>query len=149
MRLATLEAIAREVASDSTCTRRQVGAVIVSADNRLIATGRNGAPAGYPEHGKCNHWCPQTMLEGDGKTCFALHAELNALLFTSRWEREGGMIVTTSAPCLKCSAAIANSGLYRCHSLGRGGVEKDQRDGLDLMSKCGITVTRSVLNARR
>jgi len=40
--------IAYAVASRSTCGRRQVGAVAVSPDNRILGTGYNGALPGSP-----------------------------------------------------------------------------------------------------
>ena len=47
--------MAHLVAKRSTCLRRQVGAVLVK-DNRVLATGYNGAPKGLPhcvDLGKC------------------------------------------------------------------------------------------------
>ncbi|MDD2498748.1 MAG: deaminase, partial [Desulfitobacteriaceae bacterium] len=40
--------IAHLVATRSTCLRRQVGAVAVSKDNRILGTGYNGALLGAP-----------------------------------------------------------------------------------------------------
>ncbi len=40
--------MARVAASRSTCLRRQVGAVAVSPDNRILGTGYNGALPGTP-----------------------------------------------------------------------------------------------------
>lgn len=41
-------ALAEVAASRADCTRRRVGCVIASADNRVISTGYNGAPSGQP-----------------------------------------------------------------------------------------------------
>lgn len=40
--------IAEAVAARADCTRRQVGAVIVDAHNRIVSTGYNGSPPGGP-----------------------------------------------------------------------------------------------------
>lgn len=44
--------IARAVASRATCSRGQVGCVIVDEKHRIVATGYNGAPSGEPH---CDH----------------------------------------------------------------------------------------------
>lgn len=51
-------AVARDVAARSLCVRDQVGAVIVDSRNRIIATGYNGPPTGFPHNDeKCDRWC--------------------------------------------------------------------------------------------
>lgn len=40
--------LAEDIASRGECTRRQVGALITTADYRLVAAGYNGAPKGKP-----------------------------------------------------------------------------------------------------
>ena len=40
--------LARQVATRSTCERRQVGAIAVAPDHRIIGTGYNGALPGTP-----------------------------------------------------------------------------------------------------
>lgn len=72
----------------SDCVRRQVGAVIVSSDKRIIATGYNGSKPG--QLGCSSGACPRGKLSyeeipafsqyssGNG-SCIAVHAEENAL----------------------------------------------------------------------
>ena len=64
--------IAREVASRSTCPRAAVGAVI-TRNNRILATGYNGAPEGMP------HCIDEGCSVVDGHCQRAIHAEANAL----------------------------------------------------------------------
>jgi len=92
-----------------------VGSVIVSSEERVVATGYNGPPSGWQQQSEsCQDFCPR--LNQDPKpasydSCPSNHAEINALLWSSRQERLGGRIYITTAPCMSCAKAIANSGL--------------------------------------
>lgn len=70
--------IAKVVAERASCPRAKVGAVIVSSDHRILATGYNGALAG--EHSCITHGC--TMLDGHCQR--AIHAEVNAVAYAAR-----------------------------------------------------------------
>jgi len=51
-------AVAGAVAKRSLCVRDQVGAVIVSPQQRIVATGYNGPPAGFCHNEQpCSDWC--------------------------------------------------------------------------------------------
>lgn len=104
------------VARRSRCVRDSVGAVIVDARNRIVATGYNGPAEGYdPPLSEmdeyCAWWCPHSRESDD--PCVAVHAEANALLVGDRSTREGGTIYATSDVCWPCGLLIANSGLTR------------------------------------
>jgi len=103
--------VATAVSMRSLCVKRQVGAVVTDASHRVLGTGYNGPPAGLKINEPCDFWCPQGAGQADA--CLSLHAEINALLYTDRRLREGGTIYVSTAPCLKCSLAIANSGIGR------------------------------------
>ena len=107
--------LALTIAKRSQCGKG-VGAVIVSAENRVVATGYNGPPAGYPTKSAttCSAFCPRLQLDpkpASYDACPSNHAEINALLWSSRQERLGGTIYITTAPCMSCAKALANSGL--------------------------------------
>ena len=96
--------------------RRQIGCVIVDANNRVVATGYNGPAAGYP--GSCETACSRARhedakLSWDYANCISIHAEANALMFCDRRDREGGTIYVEEMPCWDCAKLIANSGLKR------------------------------------
>jgi dCMP deaminase len=97
----------------SACQRLGVGAVIVSAQNVILATGYNGPPAGAEADScmRCERSQANAAPVADYSDCVATHAEINALLRTDRTAREGGAIYVTTAPCYQCATAIANSGL--------------------------------------
>ena len=110
--------IATAVAARADCSRRQVGAVIVS-ERRIVATGYNGAPAGGPSclAGECPRGlsavAPGSSYDTGAGACVALHAEQNALLWSSRADRAGAAIYITCPPCDGCARLIAGSGLGR------------------------------------
>ena len=101
-------AIAREVATRSTCDRKHVGAVIVR-DKMILATGYNGSIRGLPHCDDEGH-----MME-DGHCVRTVHAEANAIVQAARngVRLEGGQIYVTASPCFGCFKMIANAGLSR------------------------------------
>lgn len=109
----TWMAVAIAVSRRSKCSRDQVGAVVVSTDQRVIGTGYNGQPSGFSE--TCET-CPRRLKVGTGlddfySDCTSIHAEANALLFSDSTRRKGGTLYVTRAPCWGCSKLIANSGI--------------------------------------
>ena len=84
-----------------------VGACIVSEDNRILSMGYNGAPRGL--HDDNMHW----KREGDFKEtkyAYVCHAELNAIL-NYRGNLAGSKIYVKLFPCNECAKAIIQSGI--------------------------------------
>ena len=111
--------IAEAVAERADCSRRKVGAVIVDADRRIVATGYNGAPAGRAGCLTLGA-CPRASSDAvslqssysEGETrCIALHAEANALLRASWEEMKGSTLYVTCEPCYQCQTLIAGTPL--------------------------------------
>jgi len=110
--------VAAVMAKRSTCSRRQVGAVLVSKDNRIISSGYNGSPPGQPH---CiDGACPRGRLSYDevpagadynAFPCIACHAELNAIIRAGYSATNGGILYVTDEPCLQCSNAIEAAGI--------------------------------------
>lgn len=139
-------AIARVIAYRSRCDRAQVGAVIVTADNRVAAVSYNGPPSGQQLTGTCSAWCHRA-LHGGGPSydeCATVHAEANGLLRASFTDIRGGTIYVSSACCRGCAKLIANSGL-RCvvHIVGPEDSHRDPDDVETYLRKCGLEVTRA------
>ena len=115
-------AIAKVVARRADCTRRQVGAVLVQ-QNRIVATGYNGAAAGQPGCGTdgacpCGQLSYQQVEPGSSYdtgpgSCISIHAEANALLYADRGKCEGSTIYCTDEPCGGCLRLIAGAGIDR------------------------------------
>jgi dCMP deaminase len=91
-------------AQRATCDRKHVGAVIISPDHRVIATGYNGAPAGQPSCDDVGHELH------DGHCIRTLHAEDNAISFAGRMAMSCTLYVTV-IPCYDCAKRIVNVGI--------------------------------------
>lgn len=96
------------VATRSTCPRRSVGAVLVR-DQRVIATGYNGAPSGQAH-------CLDVGCQIENGHCVrTLHAEMNALLQCARYGiATGGVdLYCTDLPCQACARSLVQAGIHR------------------------------------
>lgn len=96
-------AIARVVATRSTCLDKQVGCILVDQDMHVISCGYNGAPA------KAAH-CTDlgTCAKDMGEPCRAQHAEINALMhMTGR----PVLCYCTLEPCEGCAKMLRNAGV--------------------------------------
>jgi dCMP deaminase len=104
--------IARETATRSNCVRRQHGSVIVRR-RRICSTGYNGPPSGHRhcDEGACPRASSQAASGWGHDDCIAIHAEANAILYSSPEERDGASIYITGVPCFGCAKLIANSGI--------------------------------------
>ena len=106
--------IAHVAAERSSCSRRQVAAVIVR-NKRVISTGYNGTPRGVKncDDGGCPR-CNSTVKSGHALTeCLCCHAEENAIVQAACHgiAIEGAMLYTTFSPCLLCAKMIINAGI--------------------------------------
>ena len=102
--------IARQVATRSTCDRKEVGAVIVR-DKAILSTGYNGSIKGMPHCDEIGH-----MIENDH--CVAtIHAEANAILQAARHGVciDNSEIYITSSPCWHCFKFMVNSGIRKIY----------------------------------
>ena len=122
---------AQTLAKRSTCSRAQVGCIVVTADNhRILCMGYNGGAKGVfneclsDEPGKCGH----------------LHAEINALVKMNFNEAAQKKMYTTTVPCFNCAVAIVNAGIGEVIYLN----EYRLTDGVDLLRKAGVTVRKHV-----
>jgi len=100
--------IAREVATLSTCRRRQVGCVLVDANGYVLSTGYNGVAHGQPH---CiDSPCPGSGFpSGEGlDRCEAIHAEQNALLQCPD-TRKIHTAYVTAFPCVHCVKLLLNT----------------------------------------
>lgn len=101
-------AIARQVATRSTCDRKHVGAVVVF-ERRILTTGYNGSIKGLPHCDEVGH------LMVDNHCVRTVHAEANAIVQAAQngVRLEGGTIYVTASPCFNCFKLIAAAGIGR------------------------------------
>ena len=93
----------------------QVGACIVSQDNKILSMGYNGFPIG------CSDDAFPWAREGeplDTKYLYVTHSELNAILNYRGGSLEGAKLYVSLFPCNECAKAIIQSGIktvvYNC-----------------------------------
>ncbi|OGB88515.1 cytidine deaminase [candidate division WOR-1 bacterium RIFCSPLOWO2_02_FULL_46_20] len=108
--------ITRDVSERATCVKRQVGSIIVK-DNRVLASGYNGAPKGF------NHCTEATCLRKQRaipsgerhELCRGLHAEQNAIV-QAAWHGvkiEKSTMYCNYQPCVICVKMMINAGIVR------------------------------------
>ena len=86
----------------------QVGACIVSPENKILSLGYNGMPIG------CNDDDMPWEREGDDletKYMYVCHSELNAILNSPNHDLRGSRMYVTLFPCNECAKAIIQSGI--------------------------------------
>lgn len=121
--------VARRISQMSHCTRSQVGAIIVQADN-IVSFGWNGQPAGFPN--KCE------ADDEDVTLPTVLHAEDNAIKKIQDTPHLGkaATLYLTMTPCRKCAEKIFNFGITRVV------FQHDYRltDGAEFLRQHGVIV---------
>lgn len=88
--------------------RTQVGACIVSQNNKILSVGYNGMPTGVDDDEM--PWGHEGSPLNT-KYLYVCHAELNAILNQSGAPLQGSKIYTTLFPCNECTKAIIQAGI--------------------------------------
>ncbi len=89
----------------------QVGACIVSPENKILSMGYNGFPQGCSDD-----TFPWTKIHAaddpyNAKYFYSTHAELNAILNYRGGSLEGCKIYVTLFPCNECAKALIQAGI--------------------------------------
>ena len=87
----------------------QVGACIVSDDNKIMSVGYNGFPRGCSDDEF--PWERSGEHANDTKYPFVCHAELNAILNAGGHNLSGSIIFVALFPCNECAKSIIQSGI--------------------------------------
>ena len=118
----------------------QVGACIVSDDNRILSTGYNGFPQGCSDDDF--PWNRDQSL-GETKYNFVVHAELNAILNAGGKSLVGSRIFVSLFPCHECAKAIIQAGVKEVVYLSDkyNGTESDNASKR-MLNAAGIKLTK-------
>lgn len=100
-------AVAKLAGMRSKDPNTQVGACIVSKDNKILSMGYNGFPAGCSDDEF--PWA-RAGEKVDTKYAYVTHAELNSIL-NYRGNLEGAKLYVSLFPCNECAKAIIQSGI--------------------------------------
>lgn len=93
------------IASWSKDPSRGVGALIVTPNRQIVATGFNGLPRGFED--------TDDRLQRPNKYDFVVHAELNALIQCARngVSPIGCTMYSSFSPCVNCAITIVQAGI--------------------------------------
>ena len=106
--------IATVVSTRSTCSRRQVGALLVQ-NKRILSTGYNGAPSGLSHCLEVG--CLREKLQVPSgerhELCRGLHAEQNAIIQAAVHgvAIKDAVLYCTHYPCSLCAKMLVNAGV--------------------------------------
>lgn len=89
----------------------QVGACIVSDDNKILSMGYNGLPKGCDDD--AFPWVRDNQNPLENKYFYSTHSELNAILNYRGGSLEGAKIFVTLFPCNECAKAIIQCGIRK------------------------------------
>jgi dCMP deaminase len=119
-------AMANAAADRSTCLKLHVGAVLVK-DNRVIATGYNGAPSGQPHCEECIRIRKNIPAGEQYELCESIHAEMNCLLQAGERAKGSDIFMVVKDPkngflfkrfpCFMCSKFLLQNGVVSCYVL--------------------------------
>ena len=142
-------AIAKLSAMRSKDPSTQVGACIVSDDNRILSIGYNGAPNGYSD--EKFPWA----REGnnlDTKYPYVCHAEMNAILNYrgSKKDLEKAKIYVDLFPCNECAKIIIQSGIKEVIYLSdKYATSENNIASRRLFDNCGVKYSKIKLDSEK
>ncbi len=119
----------------------QVGACIVSSDNRILSIGYNGAPNGFED--RFFPW-ERTGDFLETKYPFVCHAELNAIsnYRGNKKDLVGAKLYVTLFPCNECTKLVIQNGIKEVIYLSDKYKDTDGVKASKIMlEECGVKMT--------
>jgi dCMP deaminase len=121
-----------------------VGAVIVK-NKKVLATGYNGSPSGLKHCLEVGCLREQMGIPSGQRheLCRAIHAEQNAIIqaATSGISIEGGILYSTTFPCILCAKMLINAGIKEIY-IADGYPDELSKS---IMEEAGVAVNRLVI----
>ena len=142
-------AIAKLSAMRSKDPSTQVGACIVSSDNRILSIGYNGAPNGFNDD-KFPWGREGENL--DTKYPYVCHSEMNAILNYrgSKKDLEDAKLYVTLFPCNECAKIIIQSGIKNIIYLSdKYADSENNKSSRRLFDECGVSYKKIELTEDR
>ena len=133
--------IAKLSAGRSKDPSTQVGACIVSENNRVLSTGYNGAPNGFPDD---DFPWDRTGEPIKTKYMYVCHAEANAIdnYRGNKKDLEGARIYVDLFPCNECAKKIIQNGIKQVIYLSDKYKGSDENTAAKtLFDVCGVEYT--------
>jgi dCMP deaminase len=121
------------VALKSTCLRKKVGAVFISTDYEILATGYNGAPRNFPH-------CHPAICNETNRCSNTVHAEQNAIVQAAKRgiSLKRSVLYSNYGPCAVCARMLVNLGVTDIW------IKEEYHDdeGLNILSMAKIPVLK-------
>lgn len=118
---------------------RQVGACITK-NNVIVGTGYNGFPRGCSDEDF--PWTKDSDEITETKFAYVVHAELNAILNSTRRNLNDAVLYVTLFPCTECTKAIIQSGIKKVIYKDPGKHEKEINASLKMFKSSGVEVIK-------
>ena len=140
----TFMGIAEIVSKRSKDPSTQVGACVVSSDNRILSVGYNGAPRGFSDDDF--PWGKHKINPIKNKYPFVVHAERNAILNFrgSLREFENATMYVTHFSCNECAKEIAQVGISEVVFLNNHNMNGLSEASIIIFEKAGISLRQIV-----
>jgi len=132
-------AVAKLSAMRSKDPSTQVGACIVSKDNRILSIGYNGAPNGFDDD---NFPWDRVGEAINTKYFYVCHAEMNAIMNYrgNKRDLEDARIYVDLFPCNECAKLIIQAGIKEVIYLSDKYADQDAfKASKKLFDSCGVT----------
>jgi len=129
------------VADRSKDPSTQVGACIVSAENRILSLGYNGTPNGWDD--SQFPWGKSSKDPLETKYPYVIHAERNAVLNYEGLHSQlrGSRVFVTHFPCNECAKELAQVGVSEVVYLnGHDSSDFSTQASERILEACGISV---------